>query len=157
MVAGLEDDCDRLEVLHRCPALFQRRVQGVDVRVHTVGRQWFPVEVRGVGTDYRYDRNAEWRPADIPSDIGELCARAAERLGLGIGGWDFKRTADGRWVCLEVNPMPAFNVYDVYLDNRIVKAIAEQVLRTDLSGAAWMLPTSEARQGKEASRSRSGN
>jgi glutathione synthase/RimK-type ligase-like ATP-grasp enzyme len=48
----------------------------------------------------------------------------AQRLELPLAGIDLRRTPDGRHVCFEVNPSPAFSFYEQRTGLPIAAAIA---------------------------------
>lgn len=98
------------------PTQFQQRIAGTDVRVHVVGDSVIVTEIATEATDYRYARRTDTtvslEPAEIPDRLERLCRRLATRLDLPFCGIDFIRTPDGRYVCLEVNPAPAYSYYE---------------------------------------------
>lgn len=97
------------------PVILQEFIAGRDVRVHTVGREAFATQVTGTsGVDYRFEgAGADYRAIELPQTIRELCCEVAERENLLIAGFDFRVTADERWYCLEVNPVPTFLPYEM--------------------------------------------
>ncbi len=120
---GDEQDC-RAEALRYCPVLFQRRIVGVDVRVHVLCGEAFSVRAQSDAIDYRYYRlegsflNLE-AISNIPEEIEQRCTAFAKASGVNLAGFDFKIDANGLWHCLEMNPSPAFESYDHVLENRI--------------------------------------
>lgn len=111
-----EEQLGRLATVTSCPTQFQAWVPGVDVRVHVVGDTTFACELVADVDDYRYaDRQGgkvERRHVRIPDEIASRCIALARSLGLPVAGIDLRRTPDGRWVCFEVNPSPAFSWFD---------------------------------------------
>ncbi len=110
------------------PVIVQEYVPGFDVRLHNVGdRACFATRVRTAGgTDYRFDRGEKQFDAiDPPADIRRRCIAAAEREGLILGGFDFRVTAEGRWLCLEVNPVATFITYESATRQPIGEAIVD--------------------------------
>ena len=109
-------DLSRLELVKNCPTQFQEIVEGVDIRVHTVGREIFATEIRSSASDYRYAatfrRVTGDRDIDIPPGIADACIGLANACGLTIAGIDLRRTPDGRYYCFEVNPSPGFIFYE---------------------------------------------
>ncbi|GAB4100720.1 hypothetical protein [Sinomonas halotolerans] len=126
------DDAARLALIRWCPTQFQERVPGTDVRVHVVGRRAFATEIASEATDYRYATrdggSAELRPADLPEPLLERCIGLADSLGLPLAGIDLRLAPEGRVVCFEVNPSPAFSYYESQTGQRISAAIAEWLL-----------------------------
>lgn len=113
------------EVVH-CPTQFQRYIPGRDHRVHVVGREIFPCEIICDATDYRYpvEEEVELRPCRLPTEVEERCFRLAASMNLPVAGIDLRRSPDGEWFCLEVNPSPAFSYYQAHAGLPISEAIA---------------------------------
>jgi glutathione synthase/RimK-type ligase-like ATP-grasp enzyme len=68
-------------------------------------------------TDYRYaarDTGVEPEIAacELDARVHMLCIGLSERLHLPLAGIDLRRTPEGRHVCFEVNPSPAFSFYE---------------------------------------------
>lgn len=124
-----EDDA-RLPSLATCPVQFQRHVDGMDIRVHTLANgRVFATEVHSDATDYRYATGSgrgasELTSGDVPDDVGQRCLALAAALGLGFAGIDLRRTPDGEYVCFEVNPSPAFSFYEEATGQPIADALA---------------------------------
>jgi hypothetical protein len=137
-------DAARLVDVTTCPTQFQRRVLGVDVRVHVVGASIFATEVASDADDYRYAR-AQGCPdptlteIDLPDDVAQRCRALSARLGLPVAGIDLRRTPEGEWYCFEVNPSPGFTYYESSTGQPIAAAIAGL-----LAAAALCGPTSSS-------------
>ncbi len=102
---------DRLEDLRWCPTQFQRFIHGEDYRVHVVGEEVFASRVVSEETDYRYGV-ANYELSELPGALNNRCISLSKSLGLGLAGIDLKRTPNGEWYCFEVNPSPAYSVYE---------------------------------------------
>jgi RimK-like ATP-grasp domain len=112
-----EADLDRLDRIRWCPTQFQWQVCGTDIRVHVVGQTAIGASISSDATDYRYaSRQTGATPviaaADLGAAVGARCVRLSQRLNLPLAGIDLRRTPDGRYVCFEVNPSPAFTFYE---------------------------------------------
>lgn len=123
-------DLARLERIRWCPTQFQRQIAGTDIRVHVVGNAVLAATIASDATDYRY----AWRQTGVEPTIAATvldaatraqCVRLAERLDLPLAGIDLRRTPEGRCVCFEVNPSPAFNYYQQHAGLPIGSAIAQ--------------------------------
>src|SRR5262249_32673259 len=101
-------------------------VEGVDVRVHVVGAAVFATEIISEDVDYRYPRSSqpEMRPSILPEPILARCLELSASMDLSLAGIDFKRTPEGRYVCLEVNPAPAFTCFEERTGQKIASAVA---------------------------------
>lgn len=130
IVTKLDDsDLQRLDLLATVPVQFQELVAGRDVRVHVVGTEVFAVAITSSAVDYRYDRSGrvDMRPFQLSSELTTRCIALTARLGLTLAGIDLRFADDGRVVCFEVNPSPAFSVFDS--DNGVARAIARRLLQ----------------------------
>ncbi len=103
---------DRLEDVRACPTLFQAHIEGVDHRVHVVGSATFATMVVSESDDYRYDQASERVAVELPGEVTDRCRALAEALALPVAGIDLRRTPEGRWVCFEANPAPAFPYFE---------------------------------------------
>ena len=123
------DQLDRLTLLRHGPAQFQSFIPGENVRVHTVGDQWFATRVHSETVDYRYagreGNKVEMEPAILPPAVVESCLRLARRLDLVMTGIDLKETPDGKYYCFEVNPCPGFLYYERHTGQPISAALAD--------------------------------
>jgi hypothetical protein len=122
-------DLARLDRIRWCPTQFQRRVIGTDVRVHVVGQAVFAAAIESDATDYRYaSRQTGVDPVITATELdrttGARCVQLAQRLELPLAGVDLRLTAEGRYVCFEVNPSPAFSYYEQRTGLPIAEAIA---------------------------------
>jgi glutathione synthase/RimK-type ligase-like ATP-grasp enzyme len=129
-----DEDERRLERIRALPTQFQAYVPGRDVRVHTVGGRVFATAVDCEATDYRYAARdgmpvemSTYRP---PDDVAERCVRLSAALGLLLAGIDLRLRPDGRWVCFEVNPMPAFSYFESLTGLPISEAVVRLLRET---------------------------
>ena len=110
-------DLERLDRIRWCPTQFQRFVPGTDIRVHVVGTSALAATIVSEATDYRYAAREIGVEPDIAAcelddGLRAKCVALALRLHLPLAGIDLRRTPDGRHVCFEVNPSPAFSFYE---------------------------------------------
>lgn len=122
-------DLDRLPLLASAPVQFQEFVSGLDVRVHVVGPDVFASAVESSAVDYRYDASGQARitACQVPYDVAAGCVALTRRLGLELSGIDLRFADDGRVVCFEVNPSPAYIVYEDETGQPIAAAIARRL------------------------------
>ena len=121
---------DRLQFLPNSPTQFQEFVQGADYRVHVIGDQVFVTRLAASNEDYRRSALADQeeilaQPAELPPALIERCIRFTRSLGLIVGGIDFKESADGRLVALELNPFPQFTFYEGRSGQPITRAVVD--------------------------------
>lgn len=112
------------------PVIIQRYVPGVDVRVHTIGGgAVFATEISSTAVDYRFaETSPEYRAVEVPPAIARRCLDAASNEGLALAGFDFRRDPQGRWWCLEMNPVPTFLPYEAATGHPIGDAVLDYVL-----------------------------
>jgi glutathione synthase/RimK-type ligase-like ATP-grasp enzyme len=122
-------DLGRLERIRWCPTQFQRLVTGTDIRVHVVGDTVLAAAITSGAVDYRYAARqvgveAAIEPVALEPDMRTRCVRLAQHLELPLAGIDLRRTPEGRHVCFEVNPSPAFSYYEERAGIPVSTAIA---------------------------------
>jgi glutathione synthase/RimK-type ligase-like ATP-grasp enzyme len=119
----------RLDRLRTLPVQFQAHVSGDDVRVHVVGEETFACVIESEATDYRYSARqgveARLSPSDLPESVSSRCIELARSLRLPFCGIDLRRAPDERWVCFEVNPMPAYTYFENGTSLPISEALIE--------------------------------
>jgi glutathione synthase/RimK-type ligase-like ATP-grasp enzyme len=120
---------ERLDRIRWCPTQFQRQIAGTDIRVHVIGHTALGTTIVSDAADYRYaSRQTGTEPTLIPAELDAVvrhrCIRLAERLALPLAGIDLRRTPEGRFVCFEVNPSPAFSYYEQRTGVSIASCIA---------------------------------
>ena len=132
---GDDDLKTRLERVRNCPTQFQEIVAGVDVRVHTVGRQVIATEIESDVSDYRYagrgGGSLSMRPVELPDHVAEACVRMAHSLGLALSGIDLRRTPGDEYYCFEINPSPGFIFYERMTGQPISEAVAHLLCGSD--------------------------
>ena len=122
------NDQARLRDIRWCPTQFQRRVAGIDIRVHVVGQSVFATQIASTATDYRYatqqtGTDAELSPINVPFAVEAACVELATALELPFAGVDLRRTPEGEYVCFEVNPCPAYTYYESRTGAPIARAL----------------------------------
>jgi glutathione synthase/RimK-type ligase-like ATP-grasp enzyme len=130
IVRRLDDEhAAELERVRDLPTQFQELVDGVDVRVHVVGKQVFATEIRSPVVDYRYARrdgeDAVLEAVELPADIAARCVALCTRLDLCFAGIDLSRRPNGSYVCFEVNPMPGYSYFEAEAGQPISAALVE--------------------------------
>jgi hypothetical protein len=127
-------DEERLDRIKRCPVQLQQFIEGTNIRVHVVGVRVFAVSVHSDAIDYRYASHAKvpaptFRVHELPAPLEHACRELSRACGLKLSGIDLIHATDGRYVGLEVNPMPAFSWYQEQLpDHDIAGAIADLLI-----------------------------
>jgi glutathione synthase/RimK-type ligase-like ATP-grasp enzyme len=129
------DRIARLELVRSLPVQFQERIEGVDVRVHVVGTRCFATEIVTPAVDYRYASRdgdeVDHAAIDLDAETAARCVAVAQQLELPLCGIDLRRRPNGKHVCFEANPMPAFSYFEANTGQPIARAVVEL-----LAGAA---------------------
>jgi glutathione synthase/RimK-type ligase-like ATP-grasp enzyme len=109
------------------PIHLQQYIAGDDVRVHVISEKYQAELIQCAAVDYRLDSDlAQHFPNhQIPPDLARRLIEATKAFGLSFAGWDFKRTADGEYWCLEANPMPGYDGYDRRCDGKVSELLIE--------------------------------
>jgi glutathione synthase/RimK-type ligase-like ATP-grasp enzyme len=122
-----------LDDVANVPTQFQAWIPGHDFRVHVIGDEVHATEIHSGANDYRYasqqGHGVAMAPADLPADLAKRCRVMARAMGLAVAGIDLRQTPDGRWVCFEVNPSPAFVYYEEATGQPLADAVARLLMR----------------------------
>jgi hypothetical protein len=108
------------------PVHLQRRIAGRDVRLHVVDEDVHGELIESHEVDYR-TASARYRAFTPPPELAEKVVRATRAAGLFFAGWDFKLDEDGRFWCLEANPMPGYDSYDMRADGAISRSLVARL------------------------------
>jgi hypothetical protein len=115
----------RLGLLKATPVLFQEKIEGPDVRIHTVGAMTFAERIESCELDYRTTKGNCYQPITPPESILAGCTGLAEECNSPLLGVDFKiERATGVWYFLEANTMPCYEGYDRRAGGSISRAVA---------------------------------
>jgi D-alanine-D-alanine ligase-like ATP-grasp enzyme len=99
--------------LHTIPVLFQKKVEGADLRIHVLeGKAWALQVDEKSDIDYRYARKTSPMHEQPTSEsTRKFCFEAMRIEDNTISGVDFIVGKDGSLTCLEVNPGPGWAWY----------------------------------------------
>jgi hypothetical protein len=128
-----------LATVRYAPVIFQEEVQAdVDVRVTVVGPSLFAAAIElpeeGYEIDYRMNRNARIVRPDLPHACELQIQDLMQRLGLIYGAIDMRRTADGRHIFLEVNPVGEWLFVEEATSQPMTAAMASLLARSTAVG-----------------------
>ncbi len=128
----------RLDQIRVLPTQFQELIEGDNVRVHVVGSAVFATRICSAVIDYRYAADeggtATYEAMDLPEEIAAKCRRLSQALDLPLCGIDLIETNTGEYVCLEVNPSPAYNCFEEQTGQPIAKAIVRRLAEANFHG-----------------------
>ena len=132
-----ESDLGLREAVQVAPCIFQECLaRKSDVRVTVVGRQVFAAEIfmRGTQSTCEVDWRAVdrqdlcYQPHNLPPALEALCHSMLASLELRYGCFDFIRTADDRYVFLEVNPSGQWGWIEHEVGAPITRALAQLLM-----------------------------
>jgi glutathione synthase/RimK-type ligase-like ATP-grasp enzyme len=123
-------ELDLLDTVRYAPVIFQEYVPAdVDLRVTIVGDQTFGAAIhsQGIGYDVDYRMTlgqAEVEPVDLPAAVEQRLRALMRQLNLVYGAIDLRRTPDGVFVFLEINPSGEFLFVEELTGQPIAASIA---------------------------------
>lgn len=125
-----KEDMDRLDLVRLAPVIFQEYIAGVDLRIIAVGDQLFTAEIDARDTAYPVDMRmvlgeSEVRPIQLPAAVTSALLKLQKRLGLVYGAIDVRRTDEGEYYFLEVNPAGQWMFVETRAALPISQAIAD--------------------------------
>ena len=127
-----QEDMDRLELVRYAPVIFQEYVAGIDLRITMIGDEIFAAEIDVRNTSYAIDMRMVVgegivKSVTLPPSIQRKLRNLQHRLGLVYGAIDMRRTADGHYVFLEVNPAGQWLFVEQRTGLPIAKAVANHL------------------------------
>jgi len=129
-------DLDRLPLVKYAPVIFQEYVPGVDLRITVIGDSIFAAEIDARQTSYPVDMRmvvgeAVVRPVELPAALSHSLLALQRRLQLVYGAIDVRRTPDGEYYFLEVNPAGQWQFVEQRTSLPITRAMADCLARLD--------------------------
>jgi glutathione synthase/RimK-type ligase-like ATP-grasp enzyme len=126
--ADLEDD--RLALLAGAPVIFQERIVGDNIRVYVVGDRLVSAGViHTAHVDFRQGVD-HLEKVRLPAAVEEMCVKAVSVCGLHYSGVDVMHDKGrDRYVMLECNPCPMYQVWDDQIGDDVEGAIADYLIR----------------------------
>jgi glutathione synthase/RimK-type ligase-like ATP-grasp enzyme len=123
-------DVARLDTVQYAPVIFQEYVEGLDLRVTVVGGDVFAAEIDARRTTYPVDMRmvigeAPIRGVELPADLIDTVLSLMRELGLRFGAIDMRRTPEGKFFFLEVNPAGQWLFVERRTGLQISQAVAD--------------------------------
>jgi RimK-like ATP-grasp domain len=130
------DDVERLDLVRLAPVIFQEYVEGVDLRITIVEDAVFAAAIDARATSYPVDMRmvvgeATVEPVELPVEVRERLIALMRALGLRYGAIDMRRTDEGEYVFLEVNPAGQWLFVERLTGLPISDAVADELGRLD--------------------------
>ena len=132
-----DEEVAHLDDVALAPVIFQEYVPAeFDLRITVVGEEIFAVAIDASDTAYPTDYRMHLGEArvevhDLPAEVRERLRAFMDRLGLVYGAIDMRRTPDGRYVFLEVNPSGLWLFTEEPTGLPITEAVVEWFLAHD--------------------------
>lgn len=129
-------DMERLDLVRFAPVIFQEYVEGVDLRITVIGEDVFAAAIDARATSYPVDMRmvvgeAEVTPVQLPREVSDGLLALHRSLGLRYGAVDMRRTDDGGYLFLEVNPAGQWLFVERLTGLPISQALADELRRLD--------------------------
>ena len=109
-----KNEIDRINRLQLLPTQFQERIEGSNVRVHVIGQLAVATHIETNAIDYRYPGRVSgfcrFNAMELDPKTTDACIKLAKVCNLCFCGIDLIISNNGTY-CLEVNPSPAYSVY----------------------------------------------
>ena len=127
----------QLDQVRLAPLIFQEAIPGgCDLRVTIVGDRLFPAQIVGPSDAYEYDfrlhtAESSISPVTLPDGVTDRSLALMRRLQLWYGAVDLRRTPEGDFVFLEVNPAGQWLFVEYATDQPIAAALAELLAGLD--------------------------
>jgi len=137
------DEVSLLDNVQYAPVIFQEYIEaGVDLRVTIVGDDLFAAAVHSQDTSYKVDfridiANARIEATQLPHNVEVQLHELMHRLGLVYGAIDMRRTPDGRYVFLEINPAGQWLFVEHFSGQPITSTLARLLHDKDSQGRPW--------------------
>jgi glutathione synthase/RimK-type ligase-like ATP-grasp enzyme len=122
-----------LAAVRYAPVIFQEYVAlTLDLRITVIGPEIIAAAVHpragGYEADYRMDlESARVEPFALPREVARRIEELMRRLGLVYGAIDMRRTPDGRFVFLEINPSGEWRFIEERSGQAITAAFAARL------------------------------
>ena len=132
----LQEDVERLELVRFAPVIFQEYIEGVDLRITIIGDQVFSAEIDAQKTSYPVDMRmvigeTEIQVVKLPKKIEQGLRQLQLSLGLKYGAIDMRRTPNGEYYFLEVNPAGQWLFVERGTGLPISQAMADYLITLD--------------------------
>jgi hypothetical protein len=130
-------ELDLITNVRFAPVIFQEYIPaGVDLRITAVGDELFPAAIHTRGTEYEVDfrmvmDSARFEAVTLPAGVTEALQALMRRLGLVYGAIDMRRTPDGEYVFLEINPAGQWLFIEERTRQPITETLANLMLAND--------------------------
>lgn len=133
-------ELELLDAVRYAPVIFQEYVPAsVDLRVTLIGDEVYPAAIHSQELEYTVDfrmhlDEVKMEPAILPESVVAALHRLLERMRLRYGAVDMRRTPDGRYVFLEINPAGQWIFVEEKTGQPMTDAMARLLAAPEKSG-----------------------
>ena len=119
------------------PVIFQEYIDAdIDLRITCLGEEIFAAAIYSQETSYKVDFRVDWsdtrvEPIELPDSVAELLKAFMKKIGLVYGAIDMRRTPDGDYVFLEVNPSGQWLFIEAKTGQPITSTLARMLAEND--------------------------
>ncbi len=129
-------DIEQLDLVRFAPVIFQEFIEGVDLRVTVIGEQVFAAEIDARKTAYPVDMrmvvgDSLVQAVELPAQVRDRLLALQRRLQLVYGAIDLRRTTEGDYYFLEVNPAGQWHFVEQRTGLPIAQAVADHLAALD--------------------------
>jgi hypothetical protein len=131
------EEMAHLAKVQYAPVIFQEYIPaGIDLRITVVGERFFPAAIYSQETEYKVDfrmtmQSARFEALELPREVETQLRGLMNRLGLVYGAIDMRRTPEGEYIFLEINPSGQWLFVEERTGQPITEAMAELMLAHD--------------------------
>ncbi len=136
-----DDEHGLLDAVRHAPVIFQSYIPAVhDLRIIVAGDTMHAAAIHSQETGYHVDcrmelSSARMTPETLPDEVAALLRTLMQRLDLRYGAIDMRRTPDGRYVFLEVNPAGQWRFVEQGTGQPITAAVTDALQSMAAPGA----------------------
>jgi hypothetical protein len=121
-----------LENLNYLPTLFQKQIDGPDIRVHVCGNKFFAIKISTkASVDYRYSETSDYEIITLPEEVEQFCRQVCCNEKNMLMGIDLIETREG-YIFLEANPMPGWDFF-YRKNNQIKEEICTEIMKAPIT------------------------
>lgn len=115
-------------LLKMAPVLLQARIYGHDIRAYVLNNQVIAAaSALTEHVDFRTD-NQRFQPTALRQEEAQGVIQVARLMSLSFAAIDFKRTSDGHYFILDVNPAPMFAGFEQITGLEVAGPIAKHLV-----------------------------
>lgn len=120
-------------LLKIAPVMLQARIYGHDIRAYVLNNQVIAAASKQTEhVDFRANEQS-FQPTALTRKEAIAVIQTTQLMSLSFAGIDLKRTQDGQYFILDVNPVPMFTGFEQITGLGVTSAIAKYLIKISLS------------------------